>query len=351
MIASLVLGALLASPVPQEPAAPVGEGEREARAHEVRAEAARWMLLRQLDDGSFALPADSLGGAHPLPRTALALWALASVPGDDERLARGRDRAAAVLLAAQQPDGGVYDPGRGLRHATSSVARQALIAWAGAAGGEELEDPDDPVADALAKLDAYVVEHAGLESLESGGEDARARAEALARIASEGELDGGAADAVDFLRRIGGGGATPVVGDGSRLTYEQLLGAVCRPVLPDDPGRARALELLRTSYSLERNPGWIERPGAAPGGPAQGGLYYSYLLSARALASTGEALFVTADGVEHDWAVELTDALLARRRDDGSWKNADPRWWEGDAVVATSYALLVLDLCERRKTP
>ena len=36
--------------------------------------------------------------------------------------------------------------------------------------------------------------------------------------------------------------------------------------------------------------------------------------------------------------------LKAMQRQDGSWLNANsPRWWEGNPVLATAYALLALD--------
>ncbi len=49
-------------------------------------------------------------------------------------------------------------------------------------------------------------------------------------------------------------------------------------------------------------------------------------------------------GEEHDWAVELGQMLIERQRKDGSWINANPRWYESDSVLVTSYALMALNV-------
>jgi squalene-hopene/tetraprenyl-beta-curcumene cyclase len=66
---------------------------------------------------------------------------------------------------------------------------------------------------------------------------------------------------------------------------------------------------------------------------------------ARALELYGEEQLVDAQGVSHDWRRELCGRLVAmQRKDDGSWLNENsPRWWEGNPILATAYALLTLD--------
>ena len=53
---------------------------------------------------------------------------------------------------------------------------------------------------------------------------------------------------------------------------------------------------------------------------------------------------VDPDGVAHPWRRQLCGRLIAmQRRDDGSWVNENaPRWWEGNPVLATSYAMITL---------
>ena len=44
------------------------------------------------------------------------------------------------------------------------------------------------------------------------------------------------------------------------------------------------------------------------------------------------------------WRTELTGRLLAMQRQDGSWINTNaPRWYEGNPVLATAYAMITLD--------
>ena len=66
---------------------------------------------------------------------------------------------------------------------------------------------------------------------------------------------------------------------------------------------------------------------------------------AKALDLYGEESIVDAQGEEHAWRAELCGRLVAmQRKEDGSWKNENSsRWWEGNPVLATSYALLSLD--------
>jgi squalene-hopene/tetraprenyl-beta-curcumene cyclase len=39
-------------------------------------------------------------------------------------------------------------------------------------------------------------------------------------------------------------------------------------------------------------------------------------------------------------------AIIDRRREDGSWVNANERWMEGNPVLVTSYALMALANCQ-----
>jgi squalene-hopene/tetraprenyl-beta-curcumene cyclase len=65
---------------------------------------------------------------------------------------------------------------------------------------------------------------------------------------------------------------------------------------------------------------------------------------ARALSVFGAHEVIDGDGQVHDWRAELAGRLVAMQSKlDGSWVNANaPRWWEGNPVLATAYALLTL---------
>ena len=64
----------------------------------------------------------------------------------------------------------------------------------------------------------------------------------------------------------------------------------------------------------------------------------------RALDLVGEEYVTSPDGERHAWRSELCGRLVAMQaRHDGSWINRNsPRWWEGNPILATAYALLTL---------
>jgi len=74
-------------------------------------------------------------------------------------------------------------------------------------------------------------------------------------------------------------------------------------------------------------------------------LYDYFLTMAKALDLSGTDVVTDAAGVEHPWRAQLSGRLIAmQRKTDGSWVNKNsPSWWEGNPVLATSYAMLALD--------
>jgi squalene-hopene/tetraprenyl-beta-curcumene cyclase len=129
------------------------------------------------------------------------------------------------------------------------------------------------------------------------------------------------------------------------FTYDDLLPFVYLDLSPDHTIALRALEALRTYYALDHNPDLTKRYG--PGGfqPGTQGLFYYYLVVARALSTYGVKTIQTADGAKHEWAREISSKLLELQRPDGSWVNQDARWWEHEPALVTSYALLTLSRC------
>jgi squalene-hopene/tetraprenyl-beta-curcumene cyclase len=106
-------------------------------------------------------------------------------------------------------------------------------------------------------------------------------------------------------------------------------------VKADDPRVKAAMKWLEKNYSLAENPGM-----------GQAGVYYYYHLMAKTLDALDKPTFVGADGKEHDWRAELSAELAKRQSKDGSWVNENRQWMEGDANLATSFALLTLSYCQ-----
>ncbi|WP_337176141.1 prenyltransferase/squalene oxidase repeat-containing protein [Paludisphaera sp.] len=141
------------------------------------------------------------------------------------------------------------------------------------------------------------------------GEAARARAEAKAE---REELNGG-------IRSSGS------------MTYSGFKSMIYAGLKPDDVRVKAAVGYIRKHYTVDENPGQGRR-----------GLYYYYMVFARAMAALGEDPFIDADGKPHDWKAELAAALAARQEPSGAWANQDDRFMEGDPAIATSFALMAL---------
>lgn len=115
------------------------------------------------------------------------------------------------------------------------------------------------------------------------------------------------------------------------MTYAGLKSMVYAGLKPDDVRVKAALGYIAKNYTLDENPGSGQR-----------GLYYYYLMFARAMAALGQPTFTDAAGKAHDWKAELTAALAKRQESNGAWVNNDDRFMEGDPNIVTSYSLMAL---------
>jgi squalene-hopene/tetraprenyl-beta-curcumene cyclase len=67
---------------------------------------------------------------------------------------------------------------------------------------------------------------------------------------------------------------------------------------------------------------------------------------ARTLDLYGGDTLTDVGGQARAWRKEIAARLAALQRGDGSWVNERAeRWWEGNPVLATAYALLALEYC------
>jgi hypothetical protein len=103
---------------------------------------------------------------------------------------------------------------------------------------------------------------------------------------------------------------------------------------------AAALEWIGEHWTLEVNPGFD-----ALRDPMAGymGLFYYYLTVAEALSVSGIDRLKTSSGKTRDWRAEMLVKLASLQLKNGSWVNERaPRWWEGNPVLCTGYALNAL---------
>jgi squalene-hopene/tetraprenyl-beta-curcumene cyclase len=126
------------------------------------------------------------------------------------------------------------------------------------------------------------------------------------------------------------------------MTYALLKCYSLAGLPKDDPRLEAAWNWCREHYTLDVNPGFehLSDPAAS-----YQGLFYYFLTMAQALDAWGDDYVVTPDGERHHWRAELCGRVIAmRNKIDGSWVNRNsPRWYEGNPILATSYALLTLE--------
>ncbi len=326
-----------------------------------------WLVAHQQTNGCWSNP------SFPA-LTALPLWALsvAQRPADAAAIERAKD----FLLSCVRPDGGIYVDvpgvkGGGLGTYNTAICMTALHYT----GRRDLDET-------IRKARAYIAgsQHFGADEYRGGFGYDRATGRpytdlmnthwALSAMrVTQGVEDGRPADekridvdwqaALAYVEKLqlapgeadaehaGGfiynpndpkaGVATNAAGKlflrsyGS-ITYAGLLSLIYAQVGRDDPRVVSAIDFARRHWTLEENPGM-----------GQQGLFYYYTIMARALSTTGLKELPAVSGKEGiAWSEELAAALVAAQQPDGSWVNPDNRFWEGDPVLATSYALLAL---------
>lgn len=118
------------------------------------------------------------------------------------------------------------------------------------------------------------------------------------------------------------------------MSYAGLISFLYADVAVDDPRVRSAFRWIENNYDLTENPGMMDA-----------GVYYYYRIMAKALERLGTSEIRTADGTTHNWAKDLAQTLLDLQRPDGSWRNENTQYLEGNAILCTAYALRTLQIC------
>ncbi|MCH2112313.1 MAG: hypothetical protein MK213_05590 [Planctomycetes bacterium] len=124
------------------------------------------------------------------------------------------------------------------------------------------------------------------------------------------------------------------------MTYALLKCYIFAGLTKEDSRVQAALSWISKHWTLEVNPGFdsLRDPRAA-----FQGLFYYYLSLSEALGAAEVEVIQGASGETHNWRNELQVKLLSLQQEDGSWVNAHAeRWWEGNPVLCTAYALCAL---------
>jgi squalene-hopene/tetraprenyl-beta-curcumene cyclase len=314
----------------------------------------------QAADGSFT----AQGGPGLTALVATSLMRCGITP-EDPVVAK----ALAYLQTFVQPDGGIFKDGSHLGNYETCLA----ISCFAAANKDKKYDDVIKRADAFVKSlqfggEASDLNHGGvtygkqgkpdlsntaalMEALQAAGNDKDSEAvkRALVFISrcqnletehntaefSAKNPDGG------FIYSPIGGGSSPAgkTGNGGlrsygSMTYAGLKSMVFAGLTKDDPRVKAATKWIQENYTLDANPGL-----------GDAGLYYYYMLFARAMDALGQDTITDAKGAAHNWRDELTEALIARQGADGSWTNKNEKWFEGVPNLATGFALMALSYC------
>lgn len=119
------------------------------------------------------------------------------------------------------------------------------------------------------------------------------------------------------------------------MTYVGFKSMLYAGLARNDPRVRAAFDWIRRYWRVDSNPNM-------PHEQSLEGLYYYYLVFAKALRAWGEAEITDLKEQKHNWRCELIDALAQRVKPDGSWANGASRWEEADPVLVTTYAVLSL---------
>ncbi|MEG1552773.1 MAG: hypothetical protein RR982_02865 [Kiritimatiellia bacterium] len=329
---------------------------------------------------TFLCDSQSADGHWSDPRfpgmSALALWALSSAQEQTPLTATATSKAVAYIVSCAQPDGGIYVPiperkGGGLGNYNSCLCVTALhaspqkervlptilaarsyiastqIATEGLHEGGFGYDRQSPKAytdlnNTLYAIDAIRLTQSAEESRPAGQKrvdidwDA-AKKYVLSMQLSEGEEKGGFLYNREVPRRLppGTNPQQRLRATGS-MTYAGLLAMLHCQLTSNDPRVRSTRNFLTQHWSLDENYGQGNQ-----------GLYFYYNIVARALDAAAIPSLTLADGSIVDWREALAKTLIARQKANGSWVNENNRFWEGDPVLSTSYALLALELVLR----
>lgn len=308
-----------------------------------------WLKMQQEDSGLFR---------HHPGITGLALTAFLRHPQNQYAEADNPfiQKAIQVLLAMQQPNGGIYNVEMqpALPNYNTSVSLMAL---------SSTKNPEYDMAIAKAQKFIKSLQVTDESEVYFGGigygsresvHDLSNMSFAIQALKESGSDDPEVWDkAVKFLERCqnrsetndqdwaGDDGGFIYAPDGeskagehrsyASMTYAGLLSFIYADVDRDDPRVQGAVDWITKHFTVEENYGMEQQ-----------GLFYNYHTMAKALKTYGESTIVDAKGVSHDWYRELAEKLIDGQAPEGFWVNENSRWMERDKVLVTSYAVIAL---------
>ncbi len=293
--------------------------------------ASSWLARRARPDGTIDEGPDGL----PYPTYTAALSVLVLSRSENASSAAARDAWLKYLLARQLTRQNGWKPGD-----------KQYGGWGYYPGIPKKPAPGQAVpAQQLLESNLSATVFA-LEALKAAGfEDPKVLGAARRFVESCRNADGGFHFISDDPVRNKAGAADPGPDGSPRFrSYGSATADGVRALLlcgakPTDEPVAAGRAWLEQHFAADRHPGdyvpTYERNRNA--------VYFYY---ARSVAKTFRALGVT-EARGRPWAEDLTAALLARQKPDGSWENPLDPQRENDPIVATAYAVSALAECRQ----
>ena len=116
------------------------------------------------------------------------------------------------------------------------------------------------------------------------------------------------------------------------MTYAGLKSMIYAKLDKEDPRVQAAYNWISNYFVVETNPLLGNQ-----------GLFYYYLMMAKALTAYDTDIIVGDDGIQHDWRAELSNQLIKIQNEEGWWQNENGRWWENNKVLVTTYCIISLE--------
>lgn len=307
------------------------------------------------DGGIYVVVPGRRGGSYGTYNTAICMTALhyCDPVGSTRILQKAREYVASTQLTGAEGEGG-NTGGFGYEAATSARAGGAdlnnsawvISAMALTADVEESRPAGEKRADidweaALGYVDRMQVKAGakGADPDDAGGFLYRLPDRGLPPSTIPAAPRGGATNQLPRSSNPSLPSSTrPPLRSYGSITYSGLLSMLYARVGRDDPRVVSAIDYARRHWTLSENPG-----------QGQQGVYFYYTIMARALALLDvDQLPPVKDGdAPIAWRDELVEKVLSLQKEDGSWVNENNRWFENDAVLTTSYAVLTLEYAMR----
>ncbi|WFB35796.1 terpene cyclase/mutase family protein [Kiritimatiellota bacterium B12222] len=117
------------------------------------------------------------------------------------------------------------------------------------------------------------------------------------------------------------------------MTYAGIMSLLYCDVDRSDPRIRSAFDWASRHWTVDENPGV----------GTQGYFYFLNILS-KCMATIQDDVLIAQDGTVIPWREEMIQKLVDLQLEDGTWKNEDNRYWEGNPILVTAYTLTALEI-------